>query len=267
MPDLFVERNNETAVIKIIPPAGLISDHTIDELNTVTSELDQDQSCRAMVLTGGEGDVFVRHFNVNILQKISSELRDKGSIFDKRYPVQRERVIDQVFRRLEETPKITIAAINGFAMGGGFEICLACDFRIAQAGDYHLGLPEVKIGILPGAGGTQRLARLIGRARAMELILRGRTVTPDEALQIGLVNEISEDSALDHALRLADELAAKAPTAVGHIKFLLNQGSDVSINERLIIERTLFLDALTSDDGHRLMSKMIGEGLDIRDVS
>ena len=175
--------------------------------------------------------------------------------------------MSRVFKRIETMPKPVIAAVNGLAMGGGFELTLACDLRVAEEGDYEMGLPEVNIGILPGAGGTQKLARLVGMARALEMALRGRTVSPNEAYALGIVQElVPSGEALNRAKAIAQELAAKPSLSVAHIKRLVRQTPETPLEEGLALERTLFLDTLVSDDGFRLMSRMNDEGLDIRGV-
>ncbi|HZD26210.1 MAG TPA: enoyl-CoA hydratase/isomerase family protein, partial [Alphaproteobacteria bacterium] len=161
MAELEVTRDGAVAAVTIRCAEGFMTEATVDELNAATAALDSDADCRGIVFTGGTPGVFIRHYDVRVLEGMSTGLRARGMRFDESRVLSRDRNIDLLFRRLGETPKITIAAINGMAMGGGFEFCLACDLRIAEAGDYPLGLPEINIGILPGAGGTQRLARLI----------------------------------------------------------------------------------------------------------
>jgi len=154
MPHVVVSRDGPVAILTITLPDQFMTDDTVAELNAATKELDGDESCRAMVFTGGEDGVFIRHFSVPVLEGMSDQLRQRGMTFSDQRLLTRDREIDVLFRRLATTPKITIAAINGFAMGGGFEFCLSCDLRIVQDGDHHLGLPEAKLGILPGGGGT-----------------------------------------------------------------------------------------------------------------
>ncbi|MBT7667610.1 MAG: enoyl-CoA hydratase/isomerase family protein, partial [Rhodospirillaceae bacterium] len=213
-----------------------------------------------------EEGVFIRHFSVKVLEEMSDDLRARGKTFSDQRPMDRDRELDIVFKRLASTPKITIAAINGFAMGGGFEFCLSCDLRIAQDGDHTLGLPEAKLGILPGGGGTQKLGRLVGQARALEMVLRGRTVPPREALEYGMVHEVTDGPVLPRALELAQEYAVIAPLAFAHIKRLLRIELDKPLEEGLIMEKTLFLDLLVSDDASKLMKRMNDGDLDIREV-
>jgi len=266
MPQLSVRREGSVAIVTITLPDQFMTDDTVSELNAVTEELDRDESCRAMVFTGGEEGVFIRHFSVKVLAEMSDNLRARGKTFSDQKLLDRDRELDVVFRRLATTPKITIAAINGFAMGGGFEFCLSCDLRIVQDGEHTLGLPEAKLGILPGGGGTQKLGRLVGQARALEMVLRGRTVPPREALALGMVHEVTDGPVLPRALELAREYAAMAPLAFAHIKRLLRIELEKPLEEGLVMERTLFLDLLVSDDANKLMKRMNDDNLDIRDV-
>jgi enoyl-CoA hydratase len=267
MAQLQVEREGAVAVVTITnPPMGYMDAATVPELDAVTTQLEADESVRAVILTGGITGVFVRHYSVVELANLSKTLRERGTVVDtnNRLP---ERDLDRVFKRIETMPKPVIAAVNGLAMGGGFELTLACDMRIAEEGDYEMGLPEVNIGILPGAGGTQKLARLVGMARALEMALRGRTVGPKEAFALGIVQELTPaGGALNRAKAIAQELAAKPALSVAHIKRLVRLTPETPLEDGLALERTLFLDTLVSDDGFRLMSKMNDEGLDIRRV-
>jgi enoyl-CoA hydratase len=267
MPQLAVEREDGVAVVTITnPPMGYLDSATVPELEAVTQELEADASVRAIVLTGGLPGVFIRHYSVVELEGLSRVLRERQTVIDIEQRVP-ERALDVVFRRIETMPKPVIAAINGLAMGGGFELTLACDIRVAEEGDYQMGLPEVNIGILPGAGGTQKLARLVGMARALEMTLRGRTVSPKEAFELGIVQELAPaGSALIHAKALARDFADKPPLSVAHIKRLVRMTPETPLADGLALERTLFMDTLVSDDGLRLMSKMNAENLDIRHV-
>ncbi|MDP6563221.1 MAG: enoyl-CoA hydratase/isomerase family protein [Alphaproteobacteria bacterium] len=266
MSELTVDRRGDIAVLTINLPDNYMTAATVAELNAATAELDADEGCRAMVFTGGREGVFIRHYSVKVLEEMADQLRAKEQSFSEAKPLLHDRDIDHLFRRLATTPKITIAAINGFAMGGGFEFCLSCDLRLAQDGDFALGLPEIKVGILPGAGGTQKLARVVGRARALEMVLRGRTVPPREALELGMVHEVTEGPVLPRALELAGEYAAMSPIAFGHIKRLMRQELEKPLEDGLVMERTLFLDCLVSDQAKELMQRMNQGDLDIREV-
>jgi enoyl-CoA hydratase/carnithine racemase len=258
-----VELRGKVALCTITnPPHGYMDEETTRELNEVMEELAQNEAVRAVVLAGGVVGYFIRHYSVGELEKIARGLKARGTQFDTNR-LTPPRTIDKLFDKIETMPKVVIAAINGSAMGGGFETALACDIRIAQAGDFALGLPEINIGILPGAGGTQRLTRLVGVARALELVLRGRTVNPEEALKLGMVHEVAE-SAVSRAVQIADEIAAKSPLAVKHIKSLIRNAPVAPLEEGLARERTLFLDLMVSDEAIELMSKMNRGELEIR---
>src|SRR6266849_426460 len=149
---------------------------------------------------------------------------------------------------VEEMPKPVIAAISGTAMGGGFEFTLACDIRIAQQGDFQIGLPEVNIGILPGGGGTQRLPRVIGTAAALMHILMGVTLSPVEAAQKGFVHEAVPGKALDRAMEIARRLASHTPQSIRYIKRLIRNAVETPLDQGLRLERNLFMDLCGGDE-------------------
>jgi enoyl-CoA hydratase/carnithine racemase len=147
-------------------------------------------------------------------------------------------------------PKIFIAEINGHALGGGLEIPLACDLRFAGDGEYRLGTPEATLGLLPGNGGTQRLPRLIGRSRALDLMITGRTVTPREAHELGIVDALFPvDELRDRTLEYAERLAAGATKAIGNIKLAVHEGIDGGLERGLERERELVEELFLSEDG------------------
>lgn len=267
MAQISVVREGPVAIVTITnPPMGYMDSATVPELDAITRELEADDAIRAVVITGGLPGVFIRHYSVVELGALSRALRERGTVVDieNRIP---ERDLDRVFRRIETMPKPVIAAINGLAMGGGFELALACDIRVAEEGDYQLGLPEIKVGILPGAGGTQKLSRLVGTARALEMTLRGRTVSPREAFELGIVQELAPPGgAPSRAVAIAQEMAAKPPRAAAYIKRLVRLSRETPLDEGLTLERTLFLDLMTTDEAHDLMSEMNDQHLDIRNV-
>jgi enoyl-CoA hydratase/carnithine racemase len=147
-------------------------------------------------------------------------------------------------------PKIFVAEINGHALGGGLEIPLACDLRFAGDGEYRLGTPEATLGLLPGNGGTQRLPRLIGRSRALDLMITGRTVTPREAHQLGIVDALfPADEVAERTLEYARRLATGATRAIGNIKLAVNEGFDDGLARGLERERELVEELFLSEDG------------------
>jgi enoyl-CoA hydratase/carnithine racemase len=159
---------------------------------------------------------------------------------------------NETLNRLEQTPKLVIAAINGHCVGGGLEVALACDLRFAAKGEYKLGLPEVALGVLPGTGGTQRLARVLGRTKAIELMVEGKTVTPAEAQQLGLVTKIATGSGpfMDEVLAYAREFVPpkRASMSVGHIKRAVLSGLEAGFAEGLALERELQQRLFVSED-------------------
>lgn len=246
-------------------PDGCMTAETVAELDRLLGEAERDSNIAAIVFAGGIPGIFIRHYSVGELAEMSNQLRQRGIRFslDRIAP---EKGFPAVARRMEELSKPVIAAIDGLCMGGGFEFALACDLRIAAAGRYALGLPEVNIGLLPGGGGTQKLPRLVGVAKALEMMMLGRTVTPDEALRLGIVHEVVPD-ALARATDIAAELARKSPLALAHIKRLVRAAAGAPDAAALGHERTLFMDLLVSDDANRLMTRMNSTSGDIRNAS
>lgn len=245
------------------PPEGFFTGAMAEDLLALLPAMAADD-VRAVTLQGGVPGVFIRHYSVAELAALSDALRTKGRSFDETTPVDHH-AMNRIAEGLEAMPKPVIAALNGTAMGGGWELAMACDLRIAEDGDHAYGLPEARLGILPGAGGTQRLARLVGTARALEMTLRGRTVGPAEALALGMVHEVVPD-AVTRALDIARELAARPAKALAHIKRLVRAALPPIHPETLQLESRLFLDLAVSDEGNALMRRMVAEGLDIREV-
>src|SRR5207245_4262828 len=151
--------------------------------------------------------------------------------------------------KFESTPKVVVAAINGHCLGGGLEIALCCDFRIAAEGSYRIGLPEVTLGLLPGTGGTQRLPRLIGRQKALDFMLRGTTMLPQDALAAGIVDDVVPAGELLHKALERAKVYATGPTfAIGRIKKAAVQGFGMTLSEGLDLERKLLVELFKSED-------------------
>ena len=206
-----VERRDAVAVVTIDRQDALnaLNVETLTELRDRLAELAEDDSARTVVLTGAGDRAFVAGADIKYMGGLGpDEAKGWGALGH------------EAARLLDEMPKPTIAAVNGFALGGGCELALGCDLRYASP-RAKLGQPEINLGIVPGWGGTQRLARVCGLAVAKELILTGRQVDAEEALRIGLVNAIA-DPVLEHALEVAGSLAGKSPGALRVAKRLLN---------------------------------------------
>ena len=209
----------------------------------------------ALIITSAVPDQFITHFSVEDILAGQQKIQERGPLGNQRAQLMLERLCD--------LPQPVIAAMRGDTMGFGYELALACDFRVAQRGDFRIGLPEVRMGIIPGAGGSQRLARLVGAARALDLIMRARVLTPEEALAQGLVNEVAED-ALDAALRLARELAALPPVAVAMAKTAVYGGRDIDMAAALRVERDASYRAKLAPEATKAMSDYVGLPLDAR---
>ena len=233
------------------PPQGYMDGATEAELESALDAIDAQAGLRVVVLTGTQDGVFIRHYDVGVLEERARKMQARGLTFSTERPVP-ESPIHRCLNRIETSDKIFIAALNGTAMGGGYELALACDLRIAQAGDYRIGLPESNIGLLPGAGGTQRLPALVGRGKALEYLLLGRSFGPGEAALAGLVNECCPGPALERALEIARALADKQPRALAHIKRLVRRADPAGLAD----ERTLFCDLMVDAASIDLMTQM-----------
>ena len=202
---------------------------TIEELGDCLNAARDDDAVRVLILTGAGDKAFVAGADINELAKQTPVNGKEFALFGQ-----------EVIQRLETIGKPSIAAINGFALGGGCEVALACTMRIASK-NAKLGQPEVKLGILPGYGGSQRLPRLCGKGVAQELILTGEMITADEALRVGLVNRVVELSELlATAEGIAKKIAANAPLAVKYAMEAVERGMEMPQEEGLFLEATLF---------------------------
>jgi enoyl-CoA hydratase/carnithine racemase len=236
------------------PPHGFMDAASEGELTAMLDLVERTPQLRVLVLTGRDPGVFLRHYDVALLERRGREMAARGLRFSPERPVP-ESPLHRCLARIEASPCIFVAAINGHCMGGGYELALACDLRYAQHGHYRIGLPEVNIGLLPGAGGTQKLQRVMGAAGALESLLLGRTFEPAEALTHGLVHGTAAD-VLHHALAVAQELAGKPAAALRHIKHLVRRAADAELSQRLAEERTLFCDLMVNDESLQRMAEM-----------
>ena len=260
-----LERDGVVACLTLSnPPEGYMDVAMEAALAAHVEALEADDTIRSVVLTGGQDGVFVRHYDVSLIEQRGRKLAERGMQFSTDRPVP-EAPIHGTLRRMQDSGKAYVAALNGTAMGGGFELALACDVRLVQDGPYHLGLPEINLGILPGAGGTQRLPRLIGHAWAARMMLLGDTLTPREAVSCGFAMALTDGPVLPDAMSVAHRLAAKPAKALAHIKRLLRSAGDTPLDEALAAERTLFCDLMISDDAIALMADWTDGKRTIRD--
>ena len=224
------------------PPRNLMNAQMVTELSTLLDEVENDDDVRVLILTGGIENWFIQHYDVAELVVLARAAQQdpnvgKGDLHDSH----------KAFLKIESLSKPVIAAINGQAHGGGFELALACDFRLLAKG-FTVGLPEVNVGILPGAGGTQRLPRLIGMARALDLILRGQVVDSERAEVLGMITRaVAPDQLMTEALALANQLAALSPAALASIKRIIRQGIEVPLHPALRIEQEAFWELMRTD--------------------
>lgn len=199
-----------------------------------------DAEVRIVVITGGAPGYFIRHFSIAALLSLAEPLRGSGRVWPES-ATYNGGFFDKAMALCESMPKPVIAAISGTALAGGFEFTLACDLRIAEDGDYLIGLPEANLGLLPGAGGTQRLPRAIGTPAALMHILMGVPLNPREAERKGLVHETVDGKALDRAMAIAQRLSAHPAESLAYIKRLVRNATGTPLAEGLALERNLFL--------------------------
>src|SRR5207248_3692669 len=209
------------------PPANSYDRGLIDDLNAAIDEIRFDESIGAAVLMSDLPKFFSAGADINMFRTVSSKARAMTILH-----------MHEVLLKMEHTPKVFIAAIGGHCLGGGLEISLAADFRFAAEGEYRLGVPEVTLGLLPGNGGTQRLPRLIGRQKAMELLLTGKPLDPQAAAGLGIVDRlVPADRLLPEAAAFASTMAGGPTVAIGEIKLAAKQGLEMSLESALALER------------------------------
>jgi enoyl-CoA hydratase len=237
--NLLIERDGAVAIVTINRPNVLnaLNTVTVDELRRAMLAFRQDDSVRAIIVTGAGEKSFVAGADIN-------ELAVQTPTGGREHALAGQHVFDVI----ENLGKPVVAAINGFALGGGCELAMACTLRIA-ADTARLGQPEIALGLIPGYAGTQRLARLVGKGRAMEMILTGTPIAADEALRIGLVTRVVPASQLMvEARKLAAQLATSAPIAMRYIINAINKGVEMPFAEACQYEATLFGLVASTDD-------------------
>jgi enoyl-CoA hydratase/carnithine racemase len=238
--------NDGVATIELNdPPANTYSYEMMGEIDAAVLEARMDRAVHVIVVRGAGEKFFCAGANIGMLKDADAEFKYYFCLH-----------ANETLNRLEQTPKLVIAALNGHTVGGGLEVAMAADLRIAKKDAGKIGLPEVTLGVLPGTGGTQRLARLVGKSRAMELMVSGRLMSFDEAKTIGLVNDVWDDAALggksfaDAVQEYARQFTPpnKASNAVGRIKRAVQSGVEMSFTDGLALERELQQLLFESDD-------------------
>jgi enoyl-CoA hydratase len=237
--NLLIEQGDGTAIVTINRPKVLnaLNTQTLDELRRAILDLKQDQGVRVVVVTGAGEKAFVAGADIN-------ELAVQTPTGGREHALAGQHVFDLI----ENMGKPVIAAINGYALGGGCELAMACTLRLA-ADTAKLGQPEISLGLIPGYAGTQRLSRLVGKGKAMEMILTGAPIAADEAQRIGLVNRVVPAADLmAEARKLAAQLATQAPIAMRYIINAVNKGIEIPFADACQYEATLFGLVASSDD-------------------
>jgi enoyl-CoA hydratase/carnithine racemase len=222
------------------PPANTYTHQMFREFDDAILQARFDDEVHVLVVRGKGEKFFSAGANIKMLSEVTPQFKYYFCLH-----------ANETLNRLEQTPKLAIAALNGHTVGGGLEIAMACDIRLAKKDGGKIGLPEIGLGVLPGTGGTQRLPRLIGKARALELMVLGRNMPFEEAKELGLVNEIfPAESFWEDVLAYARQFVppAKASKAVGRIKRSVQSGIEMSFQDALALERELQQELFESQD-------------------
>ena len=239
MTHVLLEKNGQVAIATVNRPNALnaLNSAVLDDLNETLDAVAADEEIRVLVLTGAGEKAFVAGADI---AEMSTLTKAEAEAFGKKG--------NDVFRKLETLPIPVIAAVNGYALGGGCELCMACDIRLCSD-TAVFGQPETGLGITPGFGGTQRLARLIGAGMAKQMIYSGKNIKADEAYRVGLVNAVYPKEELMPAVqKLALSIASNAPIAVRACKQAINEGLDAPMDEAIVIEERLFGSCFETED-------------------
>ena len=255
------EKDNGIGIITFNnSPKGFLTSEIIADTLPMIEDLDNDDTIKTVIFTGGLPGIFIKHFSVEeiiAMSEVTREKRKKG-LFETRHTKAPLRMF---WEDIDNMKKPTIAAINGYCGGGGCELALACDIRIAEKGDYTIGQMEILVGIIPGAGGTTRLARLVGPGKALEWVLRGRTFYPEEAKEEGLIHHVVSKNVLNEAKKIASEFLDKPPYALQSIKQIIKGSWGKSTQESIDEEGDLFTNLIANDDqAIKMMEQYIKDG-------
>ncbi len=245
---LKIQKRGAICTLAISAPKTLnaLNSSVLSEMDEFISNIDAD--IRVLIITGDGEKSFVAGADISEMQHLNEE---EGERFGK--------LGASVFRKVETLPVPVIAAVNGFALGGGCELALACDIRIAS-NKAKFGQPEVGLGIIPGFSGTLRLAKAVGIGYAKEMIYSGKTIRADEALRIGLVNAVCEpDELMGHVMELAEKIASNAPIAVKYAKKCINEEYDMAADEGIAFENKMFGKCFATEDQKNGMSAFLSK--------
>ena len=242
------------------PPTHTLTAQGLLEIHDFLDSLLSNKELRILAFTGAGEDVFIRHYEVGELADTAEKNigRQEETKKPDNNPIKELHGFHKMLLKIRDLDAIVVAGINGNTAGGGCEFSLGCDLRVMSSGDYFIGLPETSVGILPGGGGTQRLARLIGSSRALDLILHGQLISNVKALEFGIINEIlPKESFLKSLKEYCRILANRAPIALREVKRAIHRGMDLPLEEALLLEQEAFNKTMNSKDAAKAMRTML----------
>lgn len=247
------------------PPTHTLTSSGVNEIHTFLDQIEKRDDLRVLAFTGDGENVFIKHYEVGELANTAE--RNLETKKNKQDPKELH-AFHTMLLRLRDLDAIVVAGINGNTAGGGCEFSLGCDLRIMADGNFLIGLPETSVGILPGGGGTQRLSRLIGSSRALDLILHAQLVSPKEAFDLGIINKlVSEASFNQELISYCEDLSNRAPIALQQVKKIIHQGLEMTLEESLLVEQKAFDVTMNSKDAARAMRALLDTQENIEDVS
>ena len=242
------------------PPTHTLTAQGLQEIHHFLDSLVSNKELRILAFTGAGEDVFIRHYEVGELADTAEKNigRQEETKKPDNNPIKELHGFHKMLLKIRDLDAIVVAGINGNTAGGGCEFSLGCDLRVMSSGDYFIGLPETSVGILPGGGGTQRLARLIGSSRALDLILHGQLISNVKALEFGIINEIlPKESFLKSLKEYCRILANRAPIALREVKRAIHRGMDLPLEEALLLEQEAFNKTMNSKDAAKAMRTLL----------
>ena len=247
------------------PPTHTLTAEGVIEIHKFLDIMEAKKDLRVLAFTGDGDEVFIKHYEVGELAETAEKNLNKTQVNSDPKELHG---FHRMLLRLRDLDAIVVAGINGNTAGGGCEFSLGCDLRIMSDGDYKIGLPETSVGILPGGGGTQRLARLIGASRALDLILHARLLTPHEAESYGIINKIIPHKNFHEGLNhYCQDIANRAPIALSQVKKIIHKGLDMTLEEGLLLEQKAFDITMNSEDAAQAMRALLTAEENIEDVS
>jgi len=237
------------------PPSHTLNSSGVQEIHKFLEIIEKKDDLRVLAFTGEGENVFIRHYEVGELA--DSAEKNIESNKEARDPKELH-AFHRMLLRLRELDAIVVAGINGNTAGGGCEFSLGCDLRVMADGDFLIGLPETSVGILPGGGGTQRLSRLIGSSRALDLILHAKLLKPLEAHNLGIINKLLTEKKFKEELdEYCEDLVNRAPIALSQVKKIIHQGLEMSLEDSLLLEQKAFDVTMNSKDAARAMRSLL----------